>query len=237
MTTPPTNTAAARALAAQAQRLQQQVDARKQATADAQQTAFYQGQGEYSTLGADGGYRPRGNVTSGGVPIGGSVPANGGLVGGMPSAGDGDGDAIRALTERIAEVAQSSGPQIGIDNPNDAEAAPRYPQDHYYQDGPGVLWQWRSTAAAVAGEWIVVCGVVEAFPFRLDGQEDGTYVIDPYQDYPVLIESLNGVTGATVTVSPAVGSVAAVGSAISITVEGSESGTPVLGKLSLRRVG
>ena len=77
---------------------------------------------------------------------------------------------------------------------------------------------------------------VEAFPFRLDGQPDGTYVIDPYQDYRVRIESLNGVSGATVTVSPAVGEIAEIGSAISITVSGSESGTPVLGKISLRRV-
>ena len=77
---------------------------------------------------------------------------------------------------------------------------------------------------------------VEAFPFRLDGQPDGTYVIDPYQDYRVRIESLNGVSGATVTVSPAVGEIAEIGSAISITVSGSTSGTPVLGKISLRRV-
>jgi hypothetical protein len=77
----------------------------------------------------------------------------------------------------------------------------------------------------------------EAFPFRLDGQPDGTYTIDPYQHYRVRIEALEGVTGATVTVSPTVGNVAEIGDAISITVSGSASGTPVLGSVLLRRVG
>lgn len=77
----------------------------------------------------------------------------------------------------------------------------------------------------------------ESFPFRLDGQPDGTYTIDPYQHYPVRIEALEGVTGATVSVSPTVGNVAEIGDAIAITVSGSASGTPVLGTLLLRRVG
>lgn len=225
-----------RALEAQASRLERSQQRQQSDQQQAQATAFYRGQGEYSSLGAEGSYRPRGTVTSGGVPIGQAVPANNGLVGGMP-AGSGDPANLAQTTERLATVAQERGPQIGDGDPNTLAIAPRYPQDHFYDSLTGTLWQWQATTDTDPGTWIVLCSAVESLPFRLDGQPDGTYVLDPSQEYPVEVVNLRGVSGATVTVSPEVGSVAAVGGDISITVSGSADGTPVLGKIVLRRVG
>jgi hypothetical protein len=78
---------------------------------------------------------------------------------------------------------------------------------------------------------------VETLDFRIDAPEDTTYVLAPYQHYAVRVEALQGVTGGTVTTSPAVGDIAAIGDPISITVSGSDSGTPCLGSILLRRIG
>lgn len=78
---------------------------------------------------------------------------------------------------------------------------------------------------------------VETLDFRIEAPEDGGYVLAPYQHYAVRVEALEGVTGGTVTTSPEIGEVAAIGSAISITVSGSDSGTPCLGSILLRRIG
>jgi hypothetical protein len=231
--------AAERALERQAARLQETIVRRQKAVAEAQATAFYRGNGQYSTLGAAGSYRPRGTVTSGGVPIGQSVPANGGLVGGMPAGVNGDPAAIVQTNERLATVAQERGPQLGSGNPNDTAATPRYPQDHYYDTTTGNLWQWQPAEGETPGTWIPVAGSTEALPFRIEADvvEATTYTLDPYQHYPVRVEAVEGVTGATVTTTPAIGEVAAVGDAISITLSAlPEPAVVVLGSILLRRV-
>ena len=80
---------------------------------------------------------------------------------------------------------------------------------------------------------------IEALPFRIEASvaEATTYTLDAYQHYAVRVEALEGVAGATVAVSPAVGDVAAIGSAISITVSGvPDPAVEVVGSILLRRV-
>lgn len=228
--------ATVRALEAQSQGLERSTQQRQQNQQQAQATAFYRGQGNYSTLGAEGGYRPRGTATSGGVAIGQAVPANGGIVGGMPAGNEGNPAALAQTTERLANVAQERGPQIGEGNPNDLNTSPRYPQDHYYDSVTGNLWQWQAATETDPGVWIVLCGVTEALPVVWDSPENTTKVIDPYQHYAVRIEAVEGVSGGTITVTPAVGEVAEIGDPISITVADSNPGTPLLASILLRRV-
>jgi hypothetical protein len=134
-------------------------------------------------------------------------------------------------------ILQERGPQIGDGNPNDNAAAPRYPQDHYYDTATGNLWQWQGATEDDPGEWIILCGTLEVLPFVWDSPEATTRVIDPYQHYPVRVEALLGVSGATVVTIPAVGDTAAVGDAISITVSAlPDPVVPVVGSILLRRV-
>jgi hypothetical protein len=227
-----------RALQAQAERLQQQIDRQRADAQRAQQTAYYAGGGRYRQPGGNGGYLPRGNVTSGGVPIGAEVPANGGIVGGMPAGGAGAD--LRALEDRIAEVAYNRGPQVGDGNPNNLDGkalAPRFPQDLFYDDAGGVLYRYQLGSSGT-GEWVEMAlgGGTEALDFRIEAPTNTSYVLSAYQHYAVRIESLLGVSGATVSVSPGIGATADVGAAISVTVTGSTEGTPVLGSILLRRV-
>jgi hypothetical protein len=76
----------------------------------------------------------------------------------MPAGGAGDAEALRLIEERIAEVAATSGWQIGTDDPNaeDAVVAPRYPQDRYLETESLTLYYWRSTTDAEAGAWVPV---------------------------------------------------------------------------------
>ena len=78
---------------------------------------------------------------------------------------------------------------------------------------------------------------VETLDFRIEAPEDVEYVLAPYQHYAVRVEALEGVTGGTVTTSPGIGEIAAIGSAISITVSESDPETPCLGSILLRRIG
>jgi hypothetical protein len=78
----------------------------------------------------------------------------------------------------------------------------------------------------------------EALDFRIEAPEETTYILSAYQHYPVRIEALLGVSGATVVTSPAIGEVAAVGEPISITVSAlADPVVPVVGSILLRRVG
>ena len=76
---------------------------------------------------------------------------------------------------------------------------------------------------------------VETLDFRIEAPEDTTYVLAPYQHYAVRVEALQGVSGGTVVTTPALGTVAEVGTEISITISASTG--PVLGSILLRRVG
>ena len=200
----------------------------------AAQTAYYAGGGQYQQAGGDGGYRPRGVATSGGTPLGQRVPSNGGIVGGMP-AGQQPQD-TRELEALIAETAYARGPQIGTTDPQGATPpTPRYPQDLYYYTTTGVLFLYDITEDI----WTPVAGATEALPFRIEADvvEETTYILDAYQHYAVEVVALEGVSGATVTVSPAVGNTAAIGSAISITVSAlPDPAVTVVGSILLRRV-
>jgi hypothetical protein len=229
-----------RALGAQ----QRAIEASQQAQARARSTptTVYRGNGQYSTLGASGSYAPAGSATSGGVPVGAVVPSNGGIVGGMPAGTPDLSSRVALLEQRLAQVAQERGPQIGTGAPLDPDTEeptkqPRYSQDFYYDADAGALWQWQTSTESEPATWIVVAGATEALPFRIDAPENTTYVLDAYQHYAVRVEALEGVTGGTVSTSPALGEIAAIGTGISITVSGSDSGTPCLGSILLRRVG
>lgn len=221
-----------RALDTQTRRLERSVEQRQQQQQQARTTAFYRGARQFSTLGAAGGYRPRGSVTSGGVPIGQAVPANNGLVGGMP-AGSLERVALTQSPEQITRIAQERGPQIGTGDPNTNGNTPRYSQDLYYDQVTGVLWIWEPTEEA----WVIQSAPSEALDFRIEVPEATTYTLSAYQHYAVRVDALEGVSGATVTVSPAIGATAAVGTAISITVSGlPDPVVPVVGSILLRRV-
>jgi hypothetical protein len=168
----------------------------------------------------------RGDYRTAGTPVGSAVSYADGQVSARPLVG---GEAQPGPTTRALV--------IGDREPLPTDA--RWDSDLWLDATTQALYVWRRdlSVADDGGLWLFISGATEAFPFRLDGQEDGTYTIDPYQHYPVMVEALQGVSGATVTVSPTVGNVAEVGSAISITVSGSASGTPVLGSVLLRRVG
>jgi len=153
----------------QVNRLERQADQRGQSQQRATTTSYYAGSGQYRQLGGSGGYRVRGNTSSGGVRAGQRVPANDGLVGGMPSTLPLERQTkenLDLLADDIARTAYNSGPQIGEPNPNDLagddsgkKAYARYPQDHYYQSTTGTLWQWRtSTAGTNDGEWDAISG-------------------------------------------------------------------------------
>jgi hypothetical protein len=77
---------------------------------------------------------------------------------------------------------------------------------------------------------------VETLDFRVEAPENTTYVLAPYQHYAVQVVALEGVSGGTVATTPAVGSVANIGSTISITVSGVSEDAPLLGSILLRRV-
>jgi hypothetical protein len=86
---------------------------------------------------------------------------------------------------------------------------------------------------------VPVVSANEALPFRIEASvvEATTYTLDPYQHYAVRIEALEGVSGATVAVSPAVGEIADVGAEISITLSDiTDPPEVVLGSILLRRV-
>jgi len=217
------------ALSAQVDRIRRQSNKRAADIQQAQSTAYYVGGGQYRKAGGNGGYRPAGVVTSGGVRQGQIVPANGGLVGGMP-AGAAQTD-LRALTEQLGVVAYNRGPQVGEEEPD--TIAPRYPQDLYHQQDTGTVYRYQ-LAEDEDGSWVGFGGDTEAFPFRIEAPENQTYILDPYQHYPVRIEAVEA-TGAAVTVAPGVGNIAEVGSAISIMVDDSGS-DPVIGSIKLRRV-
>ena len=152
------------ALGAQTQRLESTTARQQRDRNSAQDQAIYRGGGEYSTIGADGGGRPRGNVTSGGVAVGAVVPSSRGLVGGMPAPFGGNEVAIKALEVRAAQIAFERGPQVGANRPTpnlidpasaSTDVAPRYPQDRYYQSTTRQTWQWVTTSGATAGRWEV----------------------------------------------------------------------------------
>ena len=180
----------------QTERLERQQERRDRSRSKAGQTAFYEGSGNYRRLGGDGGYRPRGIVTSGGIPVGARTPANDNLIGGMP-AGD-FGLNLRAIEDRIAEVSAASGPQIGDPNPNDLagdgsgqKASPRYPQDHYYQSSTGTLWQWRTSTEEDEGEWEVISAVKNLVTVGIASPAVQQYPVIGLNDIERRIESLD----------------------------------------------
>jgi hypothetical protein len=155
--------ASSRALAANTQRLERQQARQQRDNAAAQSTSIYRGGGEFSTLGAEGGSRPRGNITSGGIPVGGLVPSANGLVGGMP-APFGDDGRLQALQERVGEVAQFIGPMTGEARPTPNEVDESDPEtdvyarqlgDRYFQTTTDQTWQWAAAVDTTPGYWFV----------------------------------------------------------------------------------
>lgn len=228
-----------RALEAQVNRLERSNKRQQRDQQQAQATAFYRGNGEYSTLGAEGSYRPRGTVTSGGVPIGQAVPANNGLVGGMP-AGSSSSDTDQAA-ERLAQVAQERGPQIGDGDPNTNGNTPRYPQDHYYDSATGNLWQWQGATEEAAGLWILIAGVIEQIDIPIDAPENRAYLLCQSQRYPLEIIEIFPPPDFlyTATLTPAPGQIVEIGGTLTLTISGvpdDAEPTPVTFSIETRRI-
>jgi hypothetical protein len=232
-----------RVIQGQTDRLSRQQARQENQQAKAEDTLIYDGAGNYRTVGASGSYRPKGSVTSGGVSPGTIVPANGGLVGGMPAGDRGiDPLAFRSLEERVAEVGAASGPQIGTGNPNEADPIPtaRYPQDHYYDASTGNLWQWRATEGATAGEWIILCGALEQIDVAIDLPKNRAYRCVQSQRYPCTIVALHIPTVAyTISIAPTVGADVALGGTITLTLSGVPGGEdePLSVSIETRRIG
>lgn len=78
---------------------------------------------------------------------------------------------------------------------------------------------------------------VETIDIRIDSPADESYTIAPYQHYAVRVDAVEGVSGGTITTTPAIGSIAAIGDPISIAIAGSDPSTPFLASILLRRIG
>lgn len=177
-----------RALATQTQGLERDRQRQQQQAQTAQATAFYRGGGEYSTLGAEGGYRPRGTVTSGGAATGARVPSNNGLMGGMPAPIGGDDEALLVTAERLGNVALERGPQVGSHRPTpnlidernfETDVFPRYPQDRYYQTTTRQTWQWAPATDTDEGYYWDVAAPADLLPVGVESPA--------VEQYPALV--------------------------------------------------
>jgi hypothetical protein len=75
----------------------------------------------------------------------------------------GDDGRLQALQERVGEVAQQLGPQVGAERPTpneidtydpETDVFPRYRGDQYFQSTTKTTWQWQASDGAVPGKWI-----------------------------------------------------------------------------------
>ena len=183
-----------RVLSGQQQRLEQQRQLTDQSLDRAQQTSLYDGGGNYRSVGAANGYAPRGTVTSGAVAVGQAVPANGGLVGGMPASFGGDAQAIRDLRERLAQVASERGLLSWFGPPTNSgaegtTAAPRYRNDRYFDRDGQTLYYYQQTSAD-AGEWLPVASGRDSLNGGIESPAVKTYPLITYNDIPRKIEAI-----------------------------------------------
>lgn len=209
-----------RVLNTQQQRLEQQRISQDDSASQAQQSAIYAGGGNYRTIGAAGSYRPKGTVTSGAVPIGQAVPANNGLVGGMPASFGGDAQAIRDLRERLAQVAEERGFQAWQGDPNkqgqsESPLAARYLFDRYLDRDTMTLYYWQQSGATTGGKWIPVASGLDSLSGGIETPAVKQYPLITYNDEPRKIIQLHlSWTGAGAT--PGAATLLANGSAVTM---------------------
>ena len=189
-----------RTLGAQQTRLERQQERADRQTQQAQQTSLYDGGGNYRTVGAANGYAPRGTVTSGAVAVGQAVPANGGLVGGMPASFGGDAQAIRDLRERLAQVASERGILSWFGPPTNSGAegstvAPRYRKDRYFDQDAQTLYYYQESGTE-SGEWLPVASGRDSLNGGIESPAVKTYPLITYNDIPRKIEALHLSKGA-----------------------------------------
>jgi hypothetical protein len=76
----------------------------------------------------------------------------------------GDDGRLQALQERVGEVAQQVGPQVGAERPTpnevdetdpDTDVFPRYRGDRYFQTTTDQTWQWAPSTDTDPGYWFV----------------------------------------------------------------------------------
>jgi hypothetical protein len=185
-----------RVLNSQQQRLEGQQASQSASADQAQRTAIYDGGGNYRTVGAAGSYRPKGTVTSGGVPVGQAVPANNGLVGGMPASFGGDAQAIRDLRERLAQVAEERGLQVLTGDPNtqgqgETPLAARYLFDRYLDRDTMTLYYWQQSGANTGGKWIPVASGLDSLSGGIETPAVKQYPLITYNDEPRKIMALH----------------------------------------------
>lgn len=150
--------AVSRAIEIQKQRLEYSRARQERDRIAAATTTIYRGQGKYAPIGADGGSRPRGVVTTGGIAVGAVAPVNGGLVGGMDTPDTGWSPLLADVNMRLARVAQERGPQAGDGRPTpneldesdpETDVGARYVRDRYFQKTTGQTWQWASAGPPI----------------------------------------------------------------------------------------
>lgn len=207
-----------RTLGAQQTRLERQQERADRQVQQAQQTSLYDGGGNYRTVGAANGYAPRGTVTSGAVAVGQAVPANGGLVGGMPASFGGDAQAIRDLRERLAQVASergliaAPGPPVNT-GAEGSTVAPRYRKDRYFDRDAQTLYYYQESGTE-SGEWLPVASGRDSLNGGIESPAVKAYPLITYNDIPRKIEAIHlsvssvPVTKTSLTSGAATGSLA-----------------------------
>jgi len=145
---------------------------------------------------------------------------------------------MQRLQNLVDGLYKGRGPILGSGEPPE-NVAGRYPRDFYVDSESNQPYWWYPAVEDEPSHWEPMGTATESMPFRIEPAvaDNGSFVLDPYQHYAVRIEALQGVSGATVAVSPAIGSVASVGEAISITLSGvPDPAVVVAGSILLRRV-
>ena len=129
------------------------------------------------------------------MAVGQAVPANGGLVGGMPASFGGDAQAIRDLRERLAQVASERGLLSWFGPPTNSgaegtTAAPRYRNDRYFDRDGQTLYCYQQTSVD-SGEWLPVASGRDSLNGGIESPEVKTYPLITYNDIPRKIEALH----------------------------------------------
>jgi hypothetical protein len=107
-------------------------------------------------------------------------------------------DAFKNVANDLGQIAADRGPQRGTFDPNDREGddsgiklPPRYPQDHYFRDNAGILYQWRTSAAGTEdGAWEVISAATNLLTVGIQRPAVQQYPVIGSNDIPRIVETL-----------------------------------------------
>lgn len=227
-----------RVVSGQQRRLEKQEQLSTKSQDRARQTSLYAGGGNYRSVGAANGYAPKGTITSGAVAVGQAVPANGGLVGGMPASFGGDAQSIRDLRERLAQVASERGLLAWFgpptnNGPSSSTVAPRFRKDRYFDRDSQTLYYYQESDTT-SGKWLPVASGRDSLNGGIESPAVKAYPLITYNDIPRKIEALHVskgtanllVNGASVVIGT---TVMKMGDKLSLNVTNIGTGTEPLG--------